>query len=95
MATYIILSTLTDDGAQTIKDHPERIKAVNEELKGMGIEVKAQYAVMGPIDFVSIVEAPDNTAMIRASTELSARGSVKVQTLAAIPMDAFTGIFAG
>ncbi len=93
MATYIIQSTLTDDGAETIKDNPARIKAVNEELEAMGVHVKSQYAVLGPIDFVSIVEAPDNTTMMQISTELSARGSVKVQTLAAVPMEEFIASF--
>lgn len=89
MATYILLSTLTDDGAQTIKKNPERIKKVNQELEGMGVRVTAQYAVLGPYDFVNIVEAPDNAAIARVSAEMSSRGSVKIMTLPALPIDDF------
>ncbi len=89
MATYILLSTLTDDGAQTIKKNPERIKKVNQELESMGVRVTAQYAVLGPYDFVNIVEAPDNAAIARVSAEMSSRGSVKIMTLAALPIDDF------
>lgn len=89
MATYIMLSTLTDEGAKTIKKNPGRIKEVNKELEAMGVKVLAQYAVLGAYDFVNIVEAPDNTTVAKVSAELGSRGSVKIQTLAAIPIDEF------
>ena len=89
MATFILLSTLTDDGAQTIKEEPERIKAVNQEIERMGVRVISQWAVLGPYDFVNVVEADDNLAVARVSAELAARGSVKMMTLPAIPIDDF------
>ena len=89
MATYIMLSTLTDEGAKTIKERPGRIKEVNREIEALGVKVKAQYAVLGLYDFVNIVEAPDNETVARVSIELGSRGSVKIQTLAAIPIDEF------
>jgi uncharacterized protein with GYD domain len=93
MATYILLSNLTDEGAQTIKKNPARIKEVNKEIEAMGVTVKDQYATLGPFDFVNIVEAPDNQTIARVSAELSARGSVRIQTLAAIPIDDFIATF--
>ena len=89
MATFVLLSTLTDDGAQTIKEDPARILAVNQELDRMGVHVVSQWAVLGPYDFVNIVEAPDNLTIARVSAVLSSRGSVKIMTLPAIPIDAF------
>ena len=86
MAYYVILSTLTDDGRKTIKEHPERILEVNKELEKMGIKVREQYAVLGPYDFVNIVEAPDNEAVMKMSVELGSRGSVQLLTLPAIPV---------
>lgn len=89
MATFILLSTLTDDGAKTIKENPDRIKEVNRELEGMGVRVTAQWAVLGPYDFVNVVEAPDTQTVARVSAELASRGSVRVMTMAAIPIDEF------
>ena len=89
MATYIMLSTLTDEGAKTIKERPGRIKEVNQEIEALGVKVMAQYAVLGLYDFVNIVEAPDNETVARVSIELGSRGSIKIQTLAAIPIDEF------
>ena len=86
MAYYVILSTLTDDGRKTIKEHPERILEVNKELEKMGIKVKEQFAVLGQYDFVNIVEAPDNEAVMKMSVELGSRGSVHLLTLPAIPV---------
>jgi len=93
MATYILLSSVTDEGAKTIKKNAARIKEVNKELEEIGVKVIAQYAVLGPFDFVNIVEAPDNETVARASAEMASRGSVKIQTLAAIPIDDFIGAF--
>ncbi|MGQ9611178.1 MAG: GYD domain-containing protein [bacterium] len=89
MAYYIMLSTLTDEGAKTIKKNPERIKEVDAEVEAMGVKILAQYAVLGPYDFVNILEAPDNETITKVSVELSSRGSIKIMTMAAIPIDEF------
>ncbi len=89
MATYIMLSTLTDDGRKTLKSKPSRIKEVNKEIEGMGAKVVAQYAVLGPYDFVNVVEAPDNSTIARISVELGARGTVQFLTMPALPIDDF------
>ena len=89
MATYVMLSTLTDEGAETIKKNPARIRDVNKEVEKLGVRVTDQYALLGPYDFLSVVEAPDNESIARVSAELSARGSIKIMTLAAIPIDKF------
>lgn len=89
MATYIFLSTLTDEGRKTIKGRPERIQEVNKEIEAMGAKVVDQYAVLGPYDFISVVEAVDNEAVARISVELGARGTVQIMTLPAIPVPTF------
>jgi uncharacterized protein with GYD domain len=96
MATYILLSSLTDEGAQTLMNEPERINEVNAELARMNVRVVSQFAVLGVYDFVNIVEAPDNVTIARVSAELSARGSVRITTLPAIPIEEFVaGLRAG
>jgi uncharacterized protein with GYD domain len=89
MATYIMLSTLTDEGRKTVKSNPNRIKEVNKEIEAMGAKVLAQYAVLGPYDFVNVVEAKDNQAIAKISVDLGSRGSVHFLTLPAIPIDQF------
>jgi uncharacterized protein with GYD domain len=89
MPYYVVLSSLTDKGRKTIKENPERIFEVNREFERMGIKVKEQYAVLGPYDFVSIIEAPDNATVLKAAVELGSRGSSHPLTLAAIPVSDF------
>lgn len=93
MATFIMLSTLTDEGAQTITENPDRIKEVNQEIEALGVKVLHQFATLGQYDFINIVEAPDNETIARVSAELSSRGSIRLQTLPAIPIDAFIARF--
>ena len=89
MPTYIMLSTLSPDGVQTIKNNPARIKEVNKELEQLGASVKAQWATLGQYDFVNVVEAPDEQTMSRVSLELGSRGTATFETLVAIPIDDF------
>ena len=95
MATYILLSTLTDEGRKTLKESPERLQEVNREIEAMGGRVTAQYAVLGGYDFVNVLEAPDNETVARISVELGARGTIQLTTLAAIPVDEFTKMLKG
>ena len=95
MATYIMLSTLTDDGRKTLKERPERLREVNKEVESMGARVIAQYAVMGGYDFVNIIEAPTNEIIARLAVELGSRGSIKITTLPAISVDDFVCILSG
>jgi len=89
MPYYILLSNLTDEGWKTIREKPERIKEVNTELESFGVRVVSQYAVLGPYDFASVVEAPDNKTIGRVSIELGSRGTIKMTSMAAIPIDEF------
>jgi uncharacterized protein with GYD domain len=87
--TWIMLSTLTPEGVQTIKNNPQRIREVNKEVEQLGASVKAQWATLGHIDFINVVEAPDEKTMARISLELSSRGTGHYESLAAIPIDEF------
>ena len=89
MPTYIMLSTLTPEGIQTVKNNPSRIREVNREVEQLGAEVKAQWATLGSFDFVNVIEAPDDKTMARISLELGSRGTGRYETLMAIPIDDF------
>jgi uncharacterized protein with GYD domain len=89
MATYVMLSNLTDEGAKTLMQNPSRLQEVNKEIEKLGAKVTAQYASLGLYDFVNIVDAPDNATIARVSATLGARGSVRLLTLPAIPVPEF------
>ena len=87
MPTFIMLSRLSPEGVQTIKNNPQRIKEVNREIEQLGAEVKAQWATLGQFDFVNVIDAPDNATVARVAVALGARGSAKLQTLSALTID--------
>ena len=89
MPTFVLLSTLTPEGVQTVKNNPSRIREVNREVEQLGASVKAQWATLGHFDFVNIIEAPDEKTMARISLELGSRGTGHYETLMAIPIDEF------
>jgi len=89
MAKYILLSTLTAEGRKTIKDRPTRILEVNKEVEAFGAKVLDQYAVLGPYDFVTVLEAPDNATVARVSVEFSSRGTVQILSMPAIRTEDF------
>ena len=89
MATYILLSTLTPEGRRTMHSNPDRLIEVDKEIEQFGCKVLAQYAVLGPYDFVSVVEAPDNETVAHLSVDLGSRGTVSLTTLPAMTIEAF------
>ncbi|MFX0198114.1 MAG: GYD domain-containing protein [Candidatus Hodarchaeota archaeon] len=92
MAIYILLSKLTAEGRKTIRDNPARIKEVNREVEAAGAKIIKQYAVLGPYDFVNVVEAPDNETIARVSVQFGARGTVEIVSMPAMPIDDFIGL---
>ncbi len=89
-----MLSTLGPDGWATVREKPDRIRAVKEEVEGLGLKVIAQYALMGQWDFINIIEAPDAESMSRCSVMLAARGTMRTTTFQAIPVDDFIAALA-
>ncbi len=84
-----MLTTLTDEGRKTVKEKPERIKEVNKEVEAMGVKIISQYALLGPYDFVNILEAPSNEMISKVAIELGSRGTLQTMTMAAMSLDDF------
>src|SRR5690348_17346203 len=59
MPTYILLSSLSAQGVQTLKSNPDRLREVNRDVEELGARVLHQWATLGDFDFVNVVEAPD------------------------------------
>mgnify|MGYP001773038944 CR=1 FL=1 len=88
MAKYVILTKITSEGLETLKENPSRIKEVNEEIaKKYGVRVVHQFIVMGPYDFVNIVEAPSNEAVVKMAIDLGSRGTIQTLTMPAIEIE--------
>jgi uncharacterized protein with GYD domain len=87
MPYYVMLTTLTDVGRKTIMKNPGRIWEVNKEVEDMGAKILVQYSLLGPYDFINILEAPNNTVIARVASQLGARGTLQPLTMAAITIE--------
>ena len=87
MPTYLMLTTLTEKGVQTLHANPDRLREVNRDVEEMGAKVLHQWATIGEYDFVNIVEAPDDMTIARVSVALGARGSAKLESLPLLPVE--------
>ena len=93
MAVFVMLTSLTDEGRKTLQDKPERIKDVNKEVEARGVKIINQFALLGPYDFVNILEAPSAEAVSKVAIALGARGTLQTMTMAAMSVDEFiTGL---
>ena len=95
MPKFIMLSTLGPEGAATLRENPERVRAVNAEVEALGVKVLEQFALLGPYDFLNVLDAPDETTMAKVALVLGARGTVKTLTMSAIAIDDYIDALRG
>jgi uncharacterized protein with GYD domain len=95
MPTYLMLTTLTAQGVQTLKANPNRLREVNRDVEELGATVLHQWATIGEYDFVNVVEAPDAATIAKVSLALGARGSAKLQSLELLELEQLLGVLEG
>jgi len=83
MSTYVLLMNLTNKGIQEIKDAPERIGNAVKNLEAAGGKLLSFYTVMGPYDYVAVVEAPSDEVALAQLLGLGMAGFVRTTTLKA------------
>ena len=86
---YCLLTTLTNDGRKSVKKNPGRIWEVNKEIEKIGAKVIAQYKLLGPYDFVNILEAENARVISRVVIEICSRGTLEPMLMGAITVEDF------
>jgi uncharacterized protein with GYD domain len=92
MVAYVVLANFTDQGVRNAKDSPKRADAFKEMAKTFGVTVKELVWTQGRYDVVTVVEAPDELAVMSLSLSLSALGNVRTETLRAFSAAEMTKI---
>ena len=95
MPKYLMLSTLSDQGLQTLRANPDRLREVNKDVEELGAKVIHQWFVLGPYDFVNIVEAASSAVIAEVSVSLGARGSVHTQSYEMLEVDDLIKLLGG
>ena len=94
MATYIVLTSFTDQGVRTVKDTAKRADSVKEQAKKFGVTAKEFYWTLGSYDVVAIFEAPDDASMTALGMTIGAGGNVRTQTMRAFSREEMNGVLA-
>ena len=80
MFTYVGLIKLTPEGREALKEAPkylEKIRHFVEEQKGT---LEKTFAMMGPYDFVAILEYPTVEAAFKAHAKIASLEVIEAET---------------
>ena len=95
MPKYLMLSTLSEQGLQTLRANPDRLREVNKDVEELGAKVLHQWFLLGPHDFVNIIEAESASVIAEVSISLGARGSVHTQSYEMLEVDDLIKLLSG
>ena len=87
MPYYITLGNWTDQGIRNVKDSPKRVEAARKAVEKAGGKWQGIYYTMGQYDFVAIMEAPSDEAVMEIALAIGSQGNVRTTTLKAFPVD--------
>ena len=93
MPMYVVLCIHTQKGIESMKASPERSEGFRKVARSLGGEIKEVYYTMGRYDAVAICEAPNDETMTKILLIVGAAGSVRTETLPAIPAHKAAEVF--
>ena len=82
MPVFIVLGNWTDQGIKKVKKAPDRIKDTHSAIEQSGGKMQLYYT-LGEYDFVMVIEAPNDEAIMRILLRLGSLGNVRTKTLKA------------
>jgi uncharacterized protein with GYD domain len=91
MTTFVLLSKVMPTATGQTSALTEMDAIFEEELSSELPEVKrlASYALLGPYDFMHIIEAPNEIMAAKVALLVNRFGTAATQTLTAIPFEEF------
>jgi uncharacterized protein with GYD domain len=87
MPKYIVLGQFTQKGIENIKDSPKRLEDAKKLAKSLGGKILEFYYTMGRYDFVAVMDLPTTDVMMQALLTTAKAGSVRTETLVAVPAE--------
>lgn len=90
MAIFVALGTATESGrSRTLEGLAERHARAVARAEDAGARVLASYALLGPYDYLTLLDAPDIETVARVLIREAARGNVHYEIHPALPMEQF------
>ena len=93
MASYLMLTQWTKEGIEHVKKSPERLDEAREIARGLNVEIKQFYLLMGHrYDNAVLLEAPDDQAAAKFALTIGSKGNIRTETLRAFTEDEYRRI---
>ena len=90
MPIFVALGRATEAGKRrTLDGLAERHQKAVQRAGDAGARVIASYALLGPYDYLTLLEAPDIETVARVLIREAARGNVNYEIHPALPMEEF------
>ena len=94
MGTYVMLTRLSSEALKQPQSVTELNKRVEDRIKKEcpGVKWLANYAVLGPCDYLDIFEAPDSDTATKVALLVRSFGHGTTETWVATPWDRFLNL---
>jgi uncharacterized protein with GYD domain len=89
MFTYVALLKLTPEGREGIKEAPKHLAQLTKIVEAEKGKVERVLAMMGPYDFISILEYPTVEAAFKAHGRIAALDVVEAETFPVEEIEVF------
>ncbi len=91
MPLFVLLTRLTGECKQRLRDDPEILEEICGRLGGCDKGGYPQLATLGQYNFVNIVDVEDERTVYKLSLELNSRGDVEMVVMPALPLGDYLG----
>ena len=95
MAIFVALGKATPEGVRNMEGLERRHQAAVKRAEAAGAKVLGSYALLGPYDYLVILDCPDEKVALKVIATEGTRGSVRYETYVAIPMAEFAQVMEG
>ena len=85
MALFVALGKATVEGKRHLDGLQGRHEAAVRKAEAAGAKIVASYALLGPYDFMVVLECADATTALKILAREASGGNVTYETYAAVP----------
>jgi uncharacterized protein with GYD domain len=89
MPLYVALGKATEEGKRHMDGLEGRHEAAVRRAEAAGGKVVASYALLGPYDYMVVLECPDHVTAVKILAKEAEGGNVTYETYGAVAMTDF------
>lgn len=95
MPLFVALGKATEEGKRHLDGMGGRHQAAVQRAEAAGGKVVASYALLGPYDYMVILDCPDHLTAMKILAKEAQGGNVTYETFGAVPMADFASAMSG